>query len=174
VLEDADALGTTKGRPVIVPDPGPQPYSFDLEKATKANTNYRTVAWTGKYLQVTLMSIPVGESIGLEKHPNTDQFLRLDAGRGRCMMGPAEDDLDFQQEVTDGWSILVPAGTWHDVVNTGDEPLRLYVVYAPVHHAPGNIHPTKEDADRDEEQGTDEPPAWAVEPEQTEPDEHAD
>ena len=76
-----------------ITDPGPEPNAFDIEKATKQNANYRTVAWSGKYLQVTLMSIPVGESIGLEAHPETDQFLRLDAGRGRVKMGPSKDDL---------------------------------------------------------------------------------
>lgn len=104
-------------------DNGPQPNTFDIETATKDNTAYRAVAWTGKYLQVTLMSIPVGSSIGLEVHPETDQFLRIDAGRGVCRMGPSENDLT-DTEVSDGWSIQVPAGTWHDVVNTGDEPLQ--------------------------------------------------
>lgn len=154
-------------------DNGPRPNAFDIETATKENTDYRAVVWSGTYLQVTLMSIPVGSSIGLEKHPETDQFLRIDAGRGRVKMGPSEDDLSFQEDVSDGWSIQVPAGTWHDVENTGDEPLRLYAVYAPVHHAAGIVQETKEDADRDEEAGVDEPPAWAVEPEQGQPDEHA-
>ena len=67
-----------------VRDPGPNPNAFDIEAATLENDNYRTVAWTGRYLQVTLMSIPVGSSIGLEVHPETDQFLRLEAGGGRC------------------------------------------------------------------------------------------
>jgi len=145
-------------------DIGPRPTSFDLETATTANTSYRAVAWTGTYLQVTLMSIPPGESIGLEVHPETDQFLRLDAGRGRAQMGPARDELTFEEDVTDGWCVLVPAGTWHDVTNTGDEPMRLYAVYAPVHHAAGKVHPTAADAERDEERGTDEPPAWSVQP----------
>ncbi|MFT3876453.1 MAG: cupin domain-containing protein [Propioniciclava sp.] len=145
-------------------DNGPDPKSFDIESATRSNENYRTVAWTGKYLQVTLMSIPVGTSIGLEVHPDTDQFLRVDAGRGTCVMGPAEDDLNFAQEVADGWSIQVPAGTWHDVVNTGDEPLKLYAVYAPSHHAQGKVHATFADSEADEESGNDEPPAWTVQP----------
>ena len=156
-----------------ITDNGPQPNAFDIETATRENTNYRTVAWSGKHLQVTLMSIPVGESIGLEAHPETDQFLRLDAGRGRVKMGPSKDDLSFQRDVADGWSIQVPAGTWHDVENTGDEPLRLYTVYAPVHHAPGKVQATADDAERDEEAGEDEPPSWAVEPVDGEPDQHA-
>ena len=156
-----------------IKDNGPDPNAFDIETASRENDTYRTVAWTGKFLQVTLMSIPVGESIGLEAHPGTDQFLRLDAGRGKCVMGPAEDQLEFEQEVSDGWAIQVPAGTWHDVINTGDEPLRLYTVYAPVHHAPGLVQETDEDAERDEELGVDEPPAWSVQPDESEPDQHA-
>ena len=155
-----------------ISDIGPRPNSFDIETATRENANYRSVAWTGKYLQVTLMSIPPGESIGLEAHPDTDQFLRLDAGQGRVTMGPAEDDLSFTQDVSDGWCVTVPAGTWHDVINTGDEDMRLYAIYAPVHHAAGIVQATAEEAERDEESGADEPPEWAVEP-QTGSDEHA-
>jgi mannose-6-phosphate isomerase-like protein (cupin superfamily) len=156
-----------------ITDNGPQPNAFDLETATRENGNYRTVAWTGKYLQVTLMSIPPGSSIGLEAHPETDQFLRLDAGQGRVTMGPSEDNLDFQLDVSDGWSIQVPAGTWHDVINTGTEDLRLYVVYAPVHHTAGIVQKTAEDAERDEESGRDTPPAWSVQPPHSAPDEKA-
>lgn len=144
-------------------DNGPKPNAFDIESATKENTTYRTVAWTGKYLQVTLMSIPVGSSIGLEVHPETDQFLRLDAGSGLFRVGPSKDELT-DTEVSDGWSIQVPAGHWHDVVNTGDEPLQLYAVYAPSHHAQGKVHETAEDAKQDEQAGTDEPPEWTVQP----------
>lgn len=158
---------------MTVSDNGPAPSVFDLETATTTNDTYRTVAWTGKYLQVTLMSIPVGESVGLEAHPETDQFLRLDAGQGRVVMGPTKDELTFQQDVEDGWVILVPAGTWHDVINTGDEPMRLYAVYAPVHHAPGIVQATAADAERDEEAGTDVPPAWSVQPPGGSPDQHA-
>ena len=157
----------------VVQDIGPQPNAFDLETATKDNTNYRTVAWTGKYLQVTLMSIEPGQSIGLEAHPDTDQFLRLDAGKGRCTMGPSKDNLNFTQDVEDGWCIVVPAGTWHDVINTGSEPMRLYAIYAPVHHAPGKVHGTFDEAERDEDAGTDEPPAWSVQPPKTQADKHA-
>lgn len=156
-----------------IKDIGPDPQSFDLEAATKDNTSYRTTAWSGKYLQLTLMSIPVGEDVGLEAHPETDQFLRLDAGRGRVQMGPAEDRLDFEQEVEDGWAIFVPAGTWHNVTNIGEEPMQLYAVYAPVHHAAGKIHETADDAARDEEAGTDQPPAWSVQPDATPDDQHA-
>lgn len=145
-------------------DNGPQPNAFDIETLTLDNGTYRTVMWTGRYLQVTVMSIPVGESIGLEVHPETDQFLRLDGGRGRAVMGPSKDELTFSQDVADGWAIVVPAGMWHDVINTGDEPMHLYAIYAPVHHAPGRVHGSAADAEADEEAGTDEPPAWSVQP----------
>ncbi|HQR80091.1 MAG TPA: cupin domain-containing protein, partial [Actinomycetota bacterium] len=158
---------------MTVSDNGPAPSVFDLETATTTNDTYRTVAWTGKYLQVTLMSIPVGESVGLETHPDTDQFLRLDAGQGRVVMGPTKDELTFQQDVEDGWVILVPAGTWHDVINTGDEPMRLYAIYAPVHHASGIVQATAADAERDEESGADVPPSWTVQPAGGAPDQHA-
>ena len=163
-------MGSTVDR---IKDIGPQPQSFDIDRATKENTSYRSVAWSGRYLQVTLMSIPVGRDIGLEAHPETDQFLRLDAGRGRVQMGPAEDDLSFEQEVSDGWCVLVPAGTWHNVTNIGDDPMRLYTVYAPVHHAPGRVQPTAADAEREEETGVDEPPEWSVQPPSAPDDKHA-
>lgn len=152
-----------------IKDIGPDPQAFDLEDATVKNTNYRTVAWSGKFLQVTLMSIPVGGDIGLEKHPATDQFIRLDAGRGRAQMGPKRTELTFDEEVSDGWCVLVPAGSWHNITNIGDEPMRLYTVYAPQHHKPGKVHKTKAVADADKD---DEPADWSVQPKSAE-DEHA-
>jgi mannose-6-phosphate isomerase-like protein (cupin superfamily) len=158
---------------MTIEDVGPRPYSFDLERATVANSDYRAVAWSGRHLQLTLMCIEPGQDIGLEAHPDTDQLLRVDAGRGRVQMGPAEDRLDFEQDVEDGWAVLVPAGTWHNVTNTGEKPLRLYAVYAPVHHAAGVVQPTAADAERMERAGEDRPPAWSVQPDRTPPDEHA-
>jgi mannose-6-phosphate isomerase-like protein (cupin superfamily) len=155
---------------VVIKDIGPQPQSFDLERATLENENYRTVAWSGRYLQVTLMSIPVGGDIGLEAHPETDQFLRLDGGRGRVQMGPAKDRLNFDKEVSDGWCVLIPAGTWHNVTNIGDEPLQIYAIYAPAHHKPGKIHETAAHAAADTD---DEPAEWSVQPKVTPPDKHA-
>lgn len=151
-----------------IPDIGPRPQAFDLETATIENPNYRTVAWSGKYLQVTLMSIPVGGDIGLEEHPDTDQFIRLDAGRGRAQMGPSKDELTFDQEVTDGWCVIVPAGSWHNVTNIGDAPMQVYTLYAPQHHQPGKVQATKAIADADTD---DEPADWSVQPE-TAPDQH--
>ena len=95
----------------MITDIGPEPHAFDLESETINNPNYRSVRWSGRYLQLTLMSIPPGSDIGLEKHAETDQFLRLDGGRGRVQMGPQKNQLTFDQEVSDGWCVLVPAGT---------------------------------------------------------------
>jgi len=146
---------------MTISDIGPEPQSFNLEQETVENSNYRAVAWSGKYLQLTLMSIPEGGDIGLEMHPATDQFLRLDAGRGRAQMGPTRDNLEFNQEVSDGSCILVPAGTWHNFTKIGDEPMQLYAIYAPAHHQPGKVHVTAEDAAADTD---DEPASWSVQP----------
>jgi len=147
----------------MVKDIGPQPQSFDIESATKANTNYRSVAWSGRYLQVTLMSIPVGGDIGLEAHPETDQFLRLDAGIGRVQMGATKDKLTYAKDVSDGWCVLVPAGTWHNITNIGAEPMQVYAIYAPAHHSPGKVHATAAAAEADKD---DAPATWSVQPKQ--------
>ncbi len=131
-------------------DEGPNPFVTDIEADTLGNENYRTTRWTGSNLQLTLMSIDPGHDIGLEVHADGDQFLRVEAGRARVQMGPAEDDLSFDREVGDDWAILVPAGTWHNVTNIGDEPLQVYAIYGPPEHAPATVHPTKADADADE------------------------
>lgn len=150
---------------MTVKDIGPKPFVLDLEKETIKNENYRTVAWTGKYLQMTLMSIPVGGDIGLEVHPDTDQFIRLDAGKGKVQMGKTKKNLDFEKDVEDGFALFVPAGMWHNVTNIGDEPMQVYAIYAPSHHAAAKIHETKEIAEEDEKAGNDEPPEWTVQPE---------
>lgn len=130
-------------------DQGKKPYVADIEKLTLDNTNFRTTVWTGEQLQLTLMSIPPGGEIGLEMHDDTDQFLRVEQGKGRVLMGPAEDDLSFDEQVEDDWVILVPAGTWHNVLNVGDVDLKVYSLYGPPDHLPGTVHATKADADND-------------------------
>ena len=128
-------------------DHGPNPYVVNIEDATLANENFRTASWTGEKIQLTLMSIPVGGDVGLEVHNDTDQFLRLEQGRGRVQMGPSKDEFTFDEEVSDDWIILVPKGMWHNVTNCGDEPMKIYRRHAPPHHAHGTIHETQADQD---------------------------
>ncbi len=128
-------------------DFGPNPYVVDIEKATLENPFFRRAIWTGTHLQLTLMCIAPGSEIGLEMHDNLDQFLRLEQGKGQVLMGSSPENLTFQQNVSDGSAVFVPAGTWHNLINTGNKPIKLYSIYAPVQHPPGTIHCTKADSD---------------------------
>lgn len=124
-------------------DYGPKPFVVNINQATKYNHNYRTALWTGKYFQVTLMSIKVGEDIGLEIHPTTDQFIRIEQGQGLVQMGDSKDCLDYQVMACDDSAIMIPAGKWHNITNTGNCPLKVYVIYAPPEHPFGTVHETK-------------------------------
>ncbi|WP_431801080.1 cupin domain-containing protein [Halobacillus andaensis] len=126
-------------------DFGTEPFVINIDKATKQNDTFRTALWTGEHLQVTLMSIGAGEDIGLEIHPEVDQFLRIEEGEGLVQMGDREDQLTFEEEVSDDYAIMVPAGKWHNLTNTGDGPLKLYTIYAPPEHPFGTVHKTKEE-----------------------------
>lgn len=128
-------------------DYGPVPITVDIEQATKGNNTFRTALWTGKHLQLTLMSINVGDDIGLEMHPDVDQFLRIEQGDGLVKIGDRQDNLYFQKRVGPSDAILVPAGTWHNLVNAGNVPLKLYSIYAPPQHPWGTVHITKADAE---------------------------
>jgi len=102
-------------------------------------------------LQLTLMSINPGEDIGLEIHPDLDQFIRIEQGRGLVKMGDRKDKLDFQANVSDDFAFIIPAGKWHNLINTGNLPLKLYSIYAPPQHPYGTIHATKAIAEAAEE-----------------------
>ncbi|MGY4893614.1 MAG: cupin domain-containing protein [Candidatus Saccharimonadota bacterium] len=123
-------------------DHGPNPYVVNIEELTLQNETFRTAAWTGSQLQMTLMAIQPGEDIGLEVHDDHDQFLRIEQGTARVEMGPTETDLTAQN-AEDDFAIFVPAGTWHNIINTGDDVLKLYSIYAPAEHAHGTVHETK-------------------------------
>lgn len=130
----------------MLSDHGNQPYVVNIEDITKQNTNFRTAIWTGKHLQMTLMSIEVGGDIGLEIHPDHDQFLRIEDGEAKVLIGENKDQLqEFSAE--DDFGIFIPAGAWHNVVNTGNTPLKLYSLYGPAHHDHGTIHQTRAEAD---------------------------
>ena len=131
-------------------DQGPDPFVTDIEAATLGNDTFRTTLWTGRHLQLTVMCLQPEEQTGLEVHDDIDQLLRVEGGAGLVEMGPARDDLSFRREVSEDDAVLVPAGSWHNVTNTGDRPLRLYSVYGPPEHAHGTVHVTKDDADAEE------------------------
>lgn len=128
-------------------DYGPHPYVVNIEEATEQNTNFRLALWTGTYLQLTLMSINSREDIGLEIHPDVDQFIRIEEGEGLTLMGDSPDNLYFQKKVYADDVILIPAGKWHNLINIGCKPLKLYSIYAPPEHPFGTVHKTKEDAE---------------------------
>ncbi len=113
----------------------------DIEEATKNNQNFRQVLFTGPHSQLVLMTLQPNEDIGMEVHPNVDQFFRFESGEGKVIMNNEE------HEVKNGFAVVVPAGTNHNVINTSaTEPLRLYTIYSPPNHPDGTIHKTKAEA----------------------------
>lgn len=123
----------------------------NIEEETGANTTFRTALWTGQHSQLTVMSLGAGAEIGLEVHPDVDQFFRLEQGSARVEVGNTRDELSETYEVKDDWAFIVPAGTWHNVINIGDGELKLYTIYSPPNHPPGTVHATKADADAAEQ-----------------------
>jgi mannose-6-phosphate isomerase-like protein (cupin superfamily) len=123
----------------------------NIEEATVENSTFRTVLWTGDHSQLTVMSIPPGEDIGKEVHPDHDQFLRIEQGSGRVEMGPSESEVELTEDVGADWAIVVPAGVWHNVINTGEDDLRLYSIYSPAEHPPNTVHATKAEAEAAED-----------------------
>lgn len=131
-------------------DYGPNPFVTNLKQAAINNENFRTALWTGCNLQLTLMCIPPNSDIGLEIHPDVDQFLYIESGQGIVMMGKHKDCLNYQACASVDTAIFVPAGTWHNLINTGCRPLKLFTIYAPPEHPWGTIHRTKADAEESE------------------------
>jgi len=119
----------------------------DIEDATLANDTFRRVLFTGAHTQLTVMALKRGEEIGWEAHGHLDQFIRIEEGQARVDLGLDEHTVSEQHEVRDDWALIIPAGTWHNVVNTGDGALRLYSLYSPPEHPDGTVHRTKADAD---------------------------
>lgn len=131
---------------VVLQDYGAEPTVLNIDSYTLTNENFRTALWTGGNLQVTLMSVPVDGEVGLEQHNHIDQFLRIEQGTGRVLMGDSRDRLDFVRDAEEDFAIMVPAGKWHNIVNTGREPLKLYSIYAPAEHPHGTVHRTAEES----------------------------
>ena len=117
-------------------------YHIDIEKKTLENHYFREVLFTGPHSQLVVMALDPGEDIGQETHPDTDQFVRVESGNGRAILGGQE------YELADGSAIMIPAGTEHNVINTSsNQPLKLYTVYTPPEHPDGTIHRSKAEAE---------------------------
>ena len=125
--------------------------AIDIEKSTLINPYYRRVIWTGRYSQVVLMSLKPNEEIGMEVHPTTDQFIRIESGRGDAIIrmsvasGIISDECkgDIKYELMDGSAVSIPAGTYHNIINTGKDNLQLYTIYSPPHHPANTLHENK-------------------------------
>ena len=119
----------------------------NIQAETLSNQTFRTVLYTGSHQQLTVMALRPGEEIGREAHPHLDQFIRIEQGQGRVEFGASADVVDTTHDVADDWAVIIPAGVWHNVVNTGDGDLKLYSLYAPPEHPDGTVHQTKAEAD---------------------------
>ena len=120
-------------------DYGKKPFAVNIDRYTRINKNFRTALWTGEQMQLTLMSIPVGGEIGLEKHDELDQFIKIEEGIGFVMMGESKDALNIQNRVNRNYAVLIPAGTYHNLKNMGSRPLKVFSLYAPPAHPFGSV-----------------------------------
>jgi len=117
-------------------------YVTNIEDKTLENDNFREVLYTAPGIQLVLMTIGVGDEIGLETHDDVDQFIRVESGTGKAILGGREHALE------DGSAVVIPRGTEHNIVNVSkSEPLKLYSIYTPPEHPDGTVHRTKADAD---------------------------
>jgi mannose-6-phosphate isomerase-like protein (cupin superfamily) len=123
-------------------------YIENIEKVTIENTDYRRVLYTGKHSQLVVMSIAPGDEIGEEMH-ELDQFIRVEAGQGKAVLNKTDE-----HRLADGSAVVVPAHMWHNVINTGDEDLKLYTIYSPPEHKDGIVQPTKADEFEEHFDGT--------------------
>ncbi|MBQ8374969.1 MAG: cupin domain-containing protein [Clostridia bacterium] len=128
-------------------DLGGSPEVINIHNEVCRNTNFRSTLWTGEHLQVTLMCIPVGGEVGLEFHEDVDQLLQIESGVARVYMGKTKQKVTCYGLADRNSVIIVPAGTWHNIVNAYNAPLKLYSVYAPPEHLFGTLHKTKLDSD---------------------------
>jgi mannose-6-phosphate isomerase-like protein (cupin superfamily) len=115
-------------------------YAANIEKITVENTDYRRVIYTGHYTQLVVMSLKPGEEIGNELH-GLDQFIRVESGQAKAILNNGETEYDLE----DDWAVIVPAGTWHNIINTGEKELKLYSLYSPPEHRHDVVQPTKAD-----------------------------
>ena len=126
---------------------GDKPALLNISNLARTNTFYRKEVWTGEHLQLTVMSIPVGGEVGLELHNENDQMIVVEYGVASVYFGQTKQGVKFVGNANPDYVITVPAGTWHNIINEGSFPLKLYSVYAPPHHPKGTVHKTKFDSD---------------------------
>lgn len=120
-------------------------FHINIEKETLENNNFRKVLYTAKHSQLVLMSLKPKEEIGMEVHPDNDQFFRFEKGQGKVIIDGNE------YEVSDGFAVVVPSGAQHNVINTSEtDDLKLYTIYSPAHHKDGIVRATKEEAEEQE------------------------
>ena len=124
-------------------DNGPGPYVANVGCMAVNNVHFRHTLWTGCNAQMTLMSIPVCSDIGAEIHPDTDQIIRVEQGNAVVKMGKCKTHTDVMKRIGCGDVVFVPAGTWHNIVNIGNRPLKAYSIYAPPHHPFGTVQHTQ-------------------------------
>jgi len=129
--------------PTFPYDYGPNPFIIDLNKAAQQNDNFRSTLWTGTNLQVTLMSIPVHGSIGIEVHPDLDQLLRIEEGLGLVQLGENKLSMYGQYLAFPNYVIIVPAGIFHNIINIGNSPLKISSFYAPPNYAWNTVQRTR-------------------------------
>ncbi|MBU1557978.1 cupin domain-containing protein [Patescibacteria group bacterium] len=120
-------------------------YIQNIEDVTKENTNFRKVLYTAKLSQLVVMSLKPGEDIGMEVHDDTDQFIRIEEGKGKSILDGVETPIE------DDFAVVIPAGTEHNIVNESDEEMKLYTIYSPAHHRHDVVHANKEEAEADDE-----------------------
>ncbi len=128
-------------------DYGPQPIVFNIHEATNRNSAFRSSLWTGTHLQLTVMCINPGEEIGPEIHYDLDQFVRIEEGTATVRFGSKKNCFDKDIAVDCNYAVIIPACTWHNIINTGCVPLKVYSIYAPPAHPFNTVEMTKAEAE---------------------------
>ena len=124
---------------------GSIPHVTDLRQETLNNTLFYTTRWTSKNMQFALMSVPVNTETGLDVHYNSDQFFYIEKGDALVYMGSCYDCLNIQTRVYEGYAIVVPAGTWHNVVNISGSDLKMFSIFAPALHSYNTVFRTTQE-----------------------------
>ena len=127
-------------------DYGGNPFVFNISHAANMNQNFRTTLWTGEHMQLTVMNIPEGSDIGEEMHPTVDQFICVESGIAKVYFGADKNNMREVGYIKENYAVIIPSGTWHNIVNVGNVPMKVYTIYAPPQHPFDTVHKTKNDA----------------------------